>query len=77
MHELPAERRHIFDKFLEIDEAAVREGTTVASIDKVRLVNTRFGQLAHILDQLLHYLYLNYGDVKKYGNHFEDDINKH
>ena len=63
-----------FSKCIEIDEAAVRQGTAAASLDKVRLVNGKFKRLAYLLDNLLHYVYMDHSAVKLYGDNLREDI---
>ena len=55
-------------------EAAVRQGTAAASLDEVRLVNGKFKQLAYLLDNLLHYVYMDHSTVKPYGDNLRQDI---
>ena len=48
----------------------------VKSIDEVQQVNARFRQLAHILDLILHYMYMDYEDIQHYRGNFRNDVKK-
>ena len=60
---------YYFDQCLLIDKAAVNNGTAAADIHEVRLVNKQFKQLAYLMDQLFHYMYMGYEKIMFYrGN---------
>jgi hypothetical protein len=56
----------LFDRFLEIDLAAVRDGTALASEQEVHIVNKKFKQLAILLEGLMHFIMLDETEIRSY-----------
>lgn len=67
----------LFDHFLEIDLAAVRDGTALACEQEVLTVNRKFKQLAILLEGLMHFIMLDEKEVATYGNNFITQVNSH
>ena len=63
-----------FNECLAIGIEAVNRRITAASISEVTLVNTRFKQLAYIIDQIIHDTCMSYDDINGYKGEFKNDV---
>ena len=63
-----------FDRSLEIDREAVRNGTALATLEEVELVNRRFKQLAILMERLLFFMNMDDDKVDAYGTGIESYI---
>ena len=66
-----------FDRCLEIDEKAVRDGTAQASLEEVQKMNRHFKQLAILTDCILHDINMDFDDVENYEGNLISDVETH
>ena len=66
-----------FDKCLQIDLIAVREGTALASEEEVRIMNDKFKTLAILLERLFSFMMMDHDAVEDYGQNFKQDVADH
>ena len=59
-----------FQKCLQIDEKVVRDETANGSLEEVRKVNRSFCQLEILIDQLLHFMNLDFDKVESSNDEF-------
>ena len=66
-----------FERCLEIDEKAVRDGTAQASLEEVQIMNRNFKQLAILSDCIFHFINMDFEDVQKYEGNLILTIDTH
>ena len=63
-----------FQKFLQIEEKSVRHKTASANLEEVRKVNIFLCLLSILIDQLIHFVNMDFDEVESRNGEFLTDV---